>query len=119
MVITDQDFAMVAGDDQYIEIHVVDEDGVVVNITNNDIDWWLKESNDSTAALVHKTTTGGGGINISDGPGGIFQVHLEPADTDTLAPDKYFHGARIVDTALETSTVTVGHIDLLPSAEGA
>ncbi len=114
MVAKDQDFEMCAGDDKYLEFTVLTEAGTVVNLTDCDVEWYLKESADSATALVTKTSEVGGDIAITDPTGGIFQVALDPEDTEDLVPDKYFHGARITDTSSEIYTVAIGHATIFP-----
>ncbi len=51
---------------------------------------------DNTAALITKTTAGGG-ITIVDALNGIFRVLLTKAETDPLGALNYYHEIRRID----------------------
>jgi hypothetical protein len=112
MVLTGQDIEdMVAGDNCDIEIEVNNPDGTDVNLTGATIDWYLKESADSLTAIIHKTTPTD--IVITDPTHGLCVVHLDPADTTAILPNKYFHGAKITNGG-DIYTVTTGYMTILP-----
>jgi len=118
MVLTGQDIEdMVAGDNCDIEIEINNPDGTDVDLTGTTIAWYLKESADSPAALITKTTADPLELEITDPAHGLCVVHLVPDDTDDLTPNKYFHGTRIVQSTDEVYTVTTGYMTILPKLE--
>jgi len=109
MAQTDQDFEMYQGDDFSIEFETVDEAGAALDISGATIEWnaW-----DRGVSVLKKTTTSG--ISITDGPGGIFVVTLEPTDTYSLPAKTYFHGANVSLIADHFLTVATGIMTLRP-----
>lgn len=104
----DQNFEMVSGDTKDIVVTVLDELDQVVPINNAAIVFILSE-NEFTAALVTKAV--GTGIVITNGPGGVFTVTLDSADTEALIGEHYYE-AEVTDTGGRVSTVVVGTIDI-------
>ncbi len=104
----DQNFEMVSGDTKDIVVTVLDELDQVVPIDGADVVFILSE-NEFSAALVTKTT--GAGIVITNGPGGVFTVTLDSADTEDLIGEHYFE-AEVTDVSNRVSTVAVGTIDI-------
>lgn len=105
MVRTKQNFEMMSGDTQVLEYEVLDEDGVAVNITDATIEWVLTASRNSATALITKTTSSG--IVITNGPSGIFQVTLLPANTTSLS-GIYYYEAEVTTTGNSVYTVSTG-----------
>lgn len=97
VVITDNFFI---GEDRVLRFTVVDADGVAVNITGWALEWVLRVVPASTAASLTKTT-GGGGITITSGAGGICEVAIADADTINLGEDRYFYTLRRSDSGNE------------------
>lgn len=69
------------------------------------------DSLSSDDKLIEKTTNGGG-VSITDGPNGVFQVTIDDSDTATLVPDLYRIIARVTLSGgsvvpLESYTVEV------------
>lgn len=89
---------------------------VVVDIDTAAITWALsdyaaKQPGKAATAILSKTV--GDGITISDGPNGVFQVQLDPADTLALE-GRYYHEAEI-DIASKPTVVVQGLVDILRS----
>jgi hypothetical protein len=118
MVLKGEDFDMVAGDDANLNIHVQAPDisGVLqsVDLTGSTITWVLKESENSSTALVTKVSTDALQVEKLNQTThtGEFVVYLQPADTASLTAGHYFHGAVVVDVALDKHTVTEGYLTL-------
>lgn len=106
-----QDLEMWAGDTKKLQYTVLDENDDPVNLTNATINWWLAESATSTAILT-KTTADD--ISITDAANGVFQVTINPADTQNLE-GRYYHEAEVTDDAGNVATVAVGVIKINPS----
>ncbi len=104
----DQNFEMVSGDTKDIVVTVLDEIDQVVPIDGADVVFILS-LNEFSAALVTKTT--GAGIVITNGPGGVFTVTLDSADTEDLIGQHYFE-AELTDVLNQVSTVVLGTIDI-------
>lgn len=103
MALTEQDFELFAGDDFILEFTVTDEDGTALNITGASISWVVW---DGSTAVLTKTTASG--ISITDAAAGEFRVTLAPADTYTLEPKAYAHGANVSIEAGAYMTVATG-----------
>jgi hypothetical protein len=101
-------FAMHSGDSKDIVVSVLDESDQVVPITGASVVFILSKS-EWSAALVTKAT--GSGIVITDGPGGVLTVSLDPADTEDLVGTHYFE-IELTDAGAKVSTIVVGRIDI-------
>ncbi len=89
------------GEDRSLEFTVVDAAGAAQDISGYALEWVMREAPNSTNAAITKTT-GGGGITITDGPGGVCSVAIEDTDTLSLLPGRYFHTLRRTDDGVET-----------------
>jgi hypothetical protein len=58
-------------------------------------------------ATIQKTTVGAGGITVTDGPGGIALLTIDPADTSALTADAVLS----YDVQLKTSSADIETID--------
>jgi hypothetical protein len=103
----DQDFDMFAGESKTIQVTVTDTTGGFKDITSATINWALQKI---TTIIVEKTTPTE--IVIVDGPGGLFNVTLLPADTEGLGPGLYQHQAEVTDSTGVTEVVFSGTITL-------
>lgn len=99
-------FVMVAGDTKTLVVTVTDANGSPVNLSGCTIAWRASRSFRKTAQIT-KTTTGSGGVAITDGPNGVFTVALEPEDTEDLHGD-LLHEAQVTDAQGTISTVLQG-----------
>jgi hypothetical protein len=112
----------VAGDYRILRFSAEEADGSPMNLTGHTIRWGLyawsggpRYSSPESTAVVSKTTTNG--IVITDPVGGVFEVTLEPADTDSIAvdgpkPSFFWHEAEVVDTLGRRFTVATGHFQI-------
>lgn len=106
------DFTMFKGDSKVLEVTVKDQDDEVVDISGTVIRWQLSKKAKDTTALISKTTVGGGGVTITDGPNGRFDVLIDPDDTEELKAGAYYHEAEVNDGGL-ISTVMTGTATLV------
>ncbi len=104
----DQNFEMHSGDSKDIRVSVLDELDAVVDITGATAVFILSK-NPYSAAIVTKSS--GSGIVITNGPGGILTVSLDPADTDALLGSFYYE-IELTDALLKVSTIVVGQINI-------
>jgi len=79
---SDSDDVFVAGDSATIIVEIVSGDGTPTDLTNKSVEFGLAEYAGG-APLVEKSTRGNG-ITVTDAPGGVVEVSLEPSDTDDL-----------------------------------
>lgn len=96
-----------SGDTLIIEVEVSNTDGTAKDITSASIEWVLAKRRGGTAVI--SKSAAGGGISITDAVAGLFEVTIDPADTDSLA-GLYFHEAEVTDSAGNISTVLEGHV---------
>ena len=96
-----QDFEMFQGESKTLE--VTERDGT--DISGQDITWVLADEV-GEASEVSKDTDGGG-VSITDGPSGNFEIELDPADTDGIS-GRFYHEARIDDGAGTESVLFSG-----------
>lgn len=105
------DFTMFKGDTKVLEVTVKDQDDVVVDISGTSIKWQLAKKSKDVAALISKSTSGGG-VTIVDGPAGRFNVLIAPADTESLKAAACYHEAEVDDGGV-ISTVMTGTATLV------
>ena len=101
-------FSMFAGDTKVLVVSVVDVTGQPVDITGTLIRWQLAKSVRDAAALIEKSVDDG--IEITDLPGGLFTVTLNPADTLQLTGTYYYEGE--IDDGGVISTVVSGYMQI-------
>lgn len=106
-----QNFSMIAGDTRTLVVTVKDPDGDAVSITSATIKWHAARTSSRTAAITK--TTGGSGIAITDGAGGIFTVTLDADDTEDLVGN-FMHEAEITFADSSISTVLQGTMKINP-----
>ena len=104
------DFSMTAGDSKVLEVTVTDADGAAVDLSGaQTIRWHMSRSVNSRPATVEKAL--GAGITVTNGPGGIFSVTLDSADTEDLRGD-FVHEAEVIDEDGNVSTVLSGAVTI-------
>lgn len=103
------DFTMFAGDTKVLQITLTDSANVIVDVSTASIIWALSRKATSTALLTKEVGTG---VTITDGPGGKFEVAIDPVDTADLKGD-YYHEIE-VEMGGVVSTVTSGTITIQP-----
>lgn len=109
---TELDLKMHAGDTKTIDITFQD-DTVPVNITGATITFVVAHSPGSPAVLTK--ATGGAGIVITNGVGGVARVTLSPADTATLK-GLYYYEAECVESGGTEWTGLYGCLTILPTS---
>lgn len=102
-------FEMWRGDTQALDAAVT-VGGVAANITGCSLRFTAKRSlSDSDADAVFQKTTAGGGIVITNGPGGLCTITVGSADTSTLTvPTLCYCDLQLVDTSNNVSTTAAG-----------
>lgn len=105
---TPQNFTITSGDSKTLRVSVVDQDGAAVDLTGASAVWAVATSR-STPILLQKATPAS--ITITDGPGGLLEVTLDPADTDSFA-GSYYHELQIVDNEGRKSTALTGTLNV-------
>ena len=76
-------FEIWSGDNKALSIAVKNDAGVAVPLTDaSDLSFVVKESQESAVVLFDKTL--GSGIEVTDSPGGVFEVAIDPTDTEDL-----------------------------------
>tara|TARA_R110002126_G_scaffold14054_6_gene59790 strand:+ start:182 stop:529 length:348 start_codon:yes stop_codon:yes gene_type:complete len=104
-------FTVFEGDDQNLNVTVLDDAGAVVDISSASAIDWKMSTDEMTSPVVSKTL--GAGITVTDGPNGVFQVALVGADTDGLDTRTYYQASRIT-LAANLSHVAIGTVWLRP-----
>lgn len=98
------------GEDKSLVFTVVDTAGVAVNITGWTLSWTLKRRATDAAALITKTT-GGGGIALTTPVSGICTVTIEDTDTDPLGPLSGVHELKRTNAGSE-AVLSYGTLEL-------
>lgn len=106
-----QNFELFQGDTKDLEITVEDGEGNPLDLTGSTIEWRLFRTI-RDAVLIEKTLAGGG-IEITNEPGGVFVVHLSSEDTRDLN-GKFQHEASVTDVRGYTATILTGFVTARP-----
>ena len=103
---------MKRGDSHEWEFAVKKADGAVQPITGASLRWTAKSRvDDLDAAAVLTATTANGKAVITDGAGGLCEVRLVPADTDTLSvPLTLLWDLQVRDASGNVRTVAEGKL---------
>lgn len=109
MATTGQNAEIYQGDYHELIITVVDEDGVVADLSGYSAVWCLYGQTEGNIVLT-KTTSDG--ITIT---GGQITIELENVDTENLTPRIYGHQCEVEDIMGRHSTVTTGYVKILKS----
>lgn len=112
MTMTGQDATIYAGRTYELEVTVTDDDNddAALDITGCDIYYVIVENG---TVILSKSTDDGDGITITDAAGGVFQIAIDPADTEALGGKrKLYHEAALVDGAGNESTLFVGEMNI-------
>lgn len=116
MIGIQNDFAMHSGDNRLLVVTVKDENDVLIDITAAAFTWALSKADPNNppipapkgAAVVTKTV--GSGITITDGPNGVLEVQILPADTETI-DGAYYHELQMT-LGGAVSTVAFGNVTI-------
>lgn len=95
--------------DTKVLVFTVSQGSGTADLTDAAIRWQLAKSV-SKEALVEKSV--GSGITITDAAGGVFEVLLEPEDTEALSAGAYYYEAEVTDGDDNVSTVATGALTL-------
>ncbi len=103
---------MFEGDSKLIDVTVRDENGAVVDLSGFTIRWGMSpvvEGGFATPAVLTKEI--GTGIAVASPTSGVFEVTIDPGDTEALS-GKYYHEAEVTDGAGNIATVLTGRITI-------
>src|SRR5690348_14648604 len=100
-----QNFTIATGDSAEIDFTAT-SGGSALDLTGGTVKWQLALT-PSGPSLISKISPSGG-ITITDAPGGAFSVFLDPADTASLVPGRYYHEAQALDATSRPSTIAEG-----------
>lgn len=106
-------FSLVAGDDKTLNVDVTDDAGDPVAITSATINW--KVAKNVKGPVVITKATGGSGIAITSGSGGLFTITLTDGDTEDLPPGDYYHECQITFSGGAIATVLRGTMTIEPA----
>lgn len=84
-----------AGDKKIIVVTVLDASGDAQNLTETPAIRFALARQLGAETLVEKTL--GAGVEVTDGPGGVIEVTLSPADTASLRPGGYYFEVELRD----------------------
>lgn len=110
MTMTRQDATIYAGRTYTLRVTVTDDDNddAVLNITGCSIYYVVVENG---TVILSKSTDDG--ITITDAVGGVFEIAIDPADTEALGGKrKLYHEAALVDVLGNESTLFVGELNI-------
>lgn len=86
------------------------EDGTPQDVSGWAVRWQIMAHKKAQDTLLEKAT--GAGIVIADGPGGVCEVTIDPADTTAMEPKLYWHELWRTDAGFET-VLSYGPAELL------
>lgn len=102
-----------AGDSLRVVVSVTDDGGGVKNISGASVRWVLADE-EGDAPILEKSTDGGG-VTITAPTDGVFEVQLDPADTEELR-GVYHHEAQLTDAGGDVSTLLTGSFVVRPDS---
>ena len=108
---TPQNLAIVAGDSTTVQFTVSNASGGILDLTGAQAVRWVMSAVPAPPAILSKAL--GSGITITNATGGVVQVALLSADTNTLS-GTYYHELQIEDVNSNWSTVAQGIIAIAP-----
>ena len=108
MTAKNQNFSMYDGETKVLTITM----NPIKDLTSATIDWFLTTINDPSTAVVTKSI--GSGITVTDLTNGVFDVTVDPADTEGLE-GKHLHWVRVVDGNSDDAVVTTGAVKITAS----
>lgn len=97
-----QDFEQWEGETK--TLNVTEKDNT--DISGQDITWILADEQGESPVLT-KDNNSNGGVTITDGANGEFEITLEPADTDGISGN-FYHECRLSDGAGTESVLFSG-----------
>lgn len=109
------DFTMYQGDSKVLSVTVADEAGDAVPLEGLTIRWQaspvITGGFEPTATLKKDNGALGGIDTVTEV--GVFEVELDPDDTETIS-GLYYHEAELTDGAGNVSTVLTGRMTIKP-----
>lgn len=103
------DFAMYAGDTATLVVTVTDSSGAV-DLTGASVKWQASSiivGGFEATPSIEKSLDDG--IAITNAEGGVFDVRLDPSDTESLS-GKFYHEAELTDASGNVSTILTGRM---------
>ena len=111
-----QNFTMFQGNDASLRFTIIDENDDALDLTGGIVHWSLALNNLKKPALIVKASDDVDPlVEITDAPGGVVTVTLIGDDTKTLSGGRYYHELELVDFEGNVSTLSTGHIILVPT----
>lgn len=109
----DGNISLYRGDSKTLEVAVTDKNGGPVDITGASLLFSAKEKLSDTAYVIQKDSVNAVEILITDAAGGVFQVYLIPADTQTQDIGLYYYDIQLTTSAGKVYTIKQATIKLL------
>lgn len=112
----DQDFTMWQGEDVVITVPVTNGTGTPVSLTGaTAVLWRVYDGLKATTVALSKTL--GSGIALADSADtdDAVVITLDPADTESLSPGRYYHECRVTDSGGDEQVIFVGDLILKQS----
>jgi hypothetical protein len=106
------DISWYRGEDVVLTDSIKDAGGAAVNITGWSLQFTLKKAYGDAAAVLTKSTAGGG-ITITNGPGGVLQVTIASADTASLEVRTYVYDIQRIDAG-SRAVLSIGNATIKP-----
>ncbi len=111
MTVTGQNIDIYKGDTKIVVVDVLDSSSIPVDITNCIINYVVYRMTPGTVVL-NKTTSSGIAMTIP--ANGIFEISLDPIDTENLL-GYYLHECELTDIAGNISTIFTGKFTVFDS----
>lgn len=106
--------SMYRGDDESFDVHVVDRDGVDVDLTGAELRFTAKRdvTDADNDAVISKTT--GAGVTTVTAVEGLARIDIDAADTDAMARGTLLvWDLQVVDTFDKVRTVASGSLRIM------
>lgn len=109
-----QNVRLTAGDSKTLAVQVTDDQGDPVDINGAAIRYAVVDGRGGSTVVGPKSD-GGAGITVTDAAGGVFEVYLDPSDTQDLLGE-YWHEAEYEDGDGDVTTVFTGSFVVRPDS---
>lgn len=125
MVVDNQIDSMFAGNARTLQYTITDDDAVgspPKNLAGLTFDWTLTLQDSSGKPIVGSAfiiKSLALGITVTDEPGGVLEVALVPADTDTTNPAIYYFELEAFDGAGGDVVLATGTLEIKPNVDGS
>jgi len=107
---------MYKGDNEDIEITLVDENGDPIDLTGSSITFTVKENVADEEPVIQRKNEAAGGddsqIEMTDPANGIFEIHIIPENTSSLTAKGYAYDIQVILSSGKVKTVIKDRIYL-------